>query len=91
MKPLVNRWCFIFKSFIVPYILAKHPPLSISETSNTGEFTFSASNILAISYFAILISAGEPAPSISIISFFSIKFFKAFNTIGKPFAKTNSE
>ena len=56
----------------------------------TGELIFSASNILAISYFAILISAGEPAPSIIMMSFSFFNLFTASNTMGKPLAKTNS-
>ncbi len=56
------------KSISVPKSCANTPPLSISPTSSTGASTISASPILTISFSRKLISAGLPAPSITIIS-----------------------
>ena len=70
-------------------MLAKHPPLSTSVTMITGASTFFASNMFAMSYFEMLISAGEPAPSITTISFSFLRLSRASMTIGKPFCKVN--
>ena len=59
----------------------------MSATITTGAETFSASNMLAISYFEILISTEDPAPSIIIISFSFLRLSSAVKTIGKAFVK----
>ena len=48
---------------------ANTPPLSMSPTSNTGELTSFAMPIFTISFSFKLISAGLPAPSITIMSY----------------------
>jgi hypothetical protein len=55
----------------------------------TGAWIFSASNIFATSYLEILISAGDPAPSIIMISFSLLRLSKEFKITGNPFCKTN--
>ena len=55
-------------SSTVPYSWAKTPPRSISPASKTGASTSFASPMLTISSALRLISAGLPAPSMTITS-----------------------
>ena len=57
----------------VPTIEAIAPPRSISAIKNTGACVIFAMRILTISFAFKLISAGLPAPSITIISKFLSK------------------
>ena len=54
---------------IIVISCAKTPPLSISPTRSTGAFAIFAIPIFTISSVFRLISAGLPAPSITMISF----------------------
>ena len=65
------------RSIRVPRSWAKTPPLSISPTRSTGASTIAAIPIFTMSFSLRFISAGEPAPSITIISATSSNFLKA--------------
>jgi iron complex transport system permease protein len=67
-----------FVGIAVPSSCAKTPPLSISPTSSTGASTICASPMFTISFSFRLISAGLPAPSITMISAYSSSFLNAF-------------
>ena len=69
-------------SIIVPTSCANTPPLSISPTSRTGASTSFAIPILTISSFLRLISAGLPAPSRTIISYWLASLSYAANISG---------
>ena len=77
MSPFTLSFSEFSKSICVPRSWAKTPPLSISPTRRTLEFTSSAMPMLTISFSFKLISAGLPAPSITIISASSDSFRKA--------------
>ena len=69
--PLTRILSCSSRSSIVPTICANTPPRSISPARRTGASTISASPILTISFCFRLISAGLPAPSITITSYCS--------------------
>ena len=60
---------FLDANGIVPASCANTPPRSISPTRSTGAFAIFAIPIFTISSVFRLISAGLPAPSITMISF----------------------
>lgn len=67
--PLTRSRSFSGSSQTVPASDAKTPPRSISPTSSTGASTISAIPMLTISSAWRFISAGLPAPSITITSY----------------------
>ena len=83
--PLTMFFSSSFKNSIVPAREAKTPPLSISPTINTGACANFAIPIFTISSSLRFISAGLPAPSITIMSFSSANSLKAFIISGISF------
>ena len=73
------------KSSNVPRSCANTPPRSISPTRSTGASTSFAIPIFTISFCLRLISAGEPAPSITMISASSSSFSTAWRISGISF------
>ena len=78
ISPQTRFFSSSVKSISVPSSCAKTPPLSISPTSSTGASTICASPMFTISFSFRLISAGLPAPSITMISAYSSSFLNAF-------------
>ena len=74
ISPFTRSFSEASSNISVPSSCAKTPPRSISPTSNTFESASSAIPILTISFSFKLISAGLPAPSITIISTSSESF-----------------
>ena len=70
-SPFTRSFSSSSRSISVPRSWANTPPRSISPTRSTGASTIFASPIFTISSFFRLISAGLPAPSITMISFSS--------------------
>ena len=68
IRPFTRAFSSSSKSIKVPKSCANTPPRSISPTRSTGASTSFASPILTISSDFRLISAGLPAPSITIMS-----------------------
>ena len=69
MKPLTRSLSASERSSSVPTSEAKTPPLSMSPTRRTGLSTASAMPMLAISPSLRFISAGLPAPSMTMTSY----------------------
>ena len=82
-KPLIS-WRSGWSSIIqVPYKCANAPPRSMSVTSKQAALACLATRILTISLDLRLISAGEPAPSITTTSLSAINSFNAPATVGQ--------
>ena len=77
-SPFTRSFSESSRSINVPSSCANTPPLSISPARMTGASKSSARPIFTISFSLKLISAGLPAPSITIISFSSASLRKAF-------------
>ena len=70
----------------VPYRCANAPPRSMSVTSRQAALAYSATRMLTMSLCFKLISAGEPAPSITTTSFSAISSPSACATTGQTCA-----
>ena len=79
-KPTIWFKSFFGSIILVPKICAITPPLSISPINITGTFAAVAKPILAISFFLKFISAGDPAPSTRIKSYFFLSLLKLCKT-----------
>ena len=82
MRPLMRFCSSGCNSATVPYSEANTPPRSMSPTSSTGASTISAMPIFTMSFSRRLISAGEPAPSMTMTSYSSAKLLYACKISG---------
>ena len=83
MRPRIRACSSSSSSLTVPYSDANTPPRSMSPTSRTGASTNFARPIFTISSCLRLISAGLPAPSITIMSFSAARLSNASLIMGK--------
>ena len=82
-NPLINFFSSDSSIAQVPYRCANAPPRSMSVTSRQVALACSATRILTISLDFKLISAGEPAPSITTTSLTCINSSNALATTGQ--------
>ena len=82
ISPLMRACSSGCNKATVPYNEANTPPRSMSPTSKTGASTSSASPILTMSFSRRLISAGEPAPSMTRISYSAARLLYASRMSG---------
>ena len=81
-SPLMRRRSFSSSSSTVPYSWANTPPRSMSPTRSTGASTISARPMFTMSSLLRLISAGLPAPSMTMTSASSARLSYAFRMSG---------
>ena len=82
IRPLIIFLSSSSRSSTVPYSCANTPPRSISPARSTGAFAIFAIPMLTRSSFLRLISAGLPAPSMTMISYSAARWSKASCTFG---------